>query len=216
MLPRELDKLAISQVGGIAQERLARGLRLNHVEANGLISKVLLEMIRSGNLSVAQIMNLGRKILGIRHVLSGVRYTLKTVQVEGTFPDGTKLVSVHAPISNITDLNLAFYGLKITIPKDLFLKDDLVDNVIPGEIIQLTKNIDLLNSRARIALTVTNYGDRPVQIGSHYHFFEVNPLLEFDRFQAYGKKLDIPGNILFELLYYVYCFLHNSRNFCTI
>ena len=193
MLPRELDKLAISQVGGIAQERLARGLRLNHVEANGLISKVLLEMIRSGNLSVAQIMNLGRKILGIRHVLSGVRYTLKTVQVEGTFPDGTKLVSVHAPISNITDLNLAFYGLKITIPKDLFLKDDLVDNVIPGEIIQLTKNIDLLKSRARIALTVTNYGDRPVQIGSHYHFFEVNPLLEFDRFQAYGKKLDIPG-----------------------
>lgn len=184
----------ITQVGTIAQERLARGLRLNHVEANGLISKVLLEMIRSGEFSVAQIMNLGRKILGFRHVLPGVRYTLKTVQVEGTFQDGTKLVSVHSPIADVHDLTFAFYGSSITVKEDYFSKENSDDYVVPGEIIPCVENIHLFPLRNRISLQVTNYGDRPVQVGSHYHFFEVNPWLEFDRFNAYGRKLDIPGN----------------------
>lgn len=197
MLPREVDKLMITQIGSVAQDRLARGLRLNHVEATGLISKVLLEIIRSGEHSVAQIMNIGRKILGFRHVLPGVRYTLKTVQVEGTFPDGTKLVSVHCPISDVNNLDLAFYGKNMSLPDDLFSKEYPLDHVIPGEIIPSTENIVLFPSRARISLLVTNYGDRPIQVGSHYHFFEVNPFLEFDRLNAYGRKLDIPGMFFF-------------------
>lgn len=200
MLPRELDKLVITQVGGIAQERLARGLRLNHVEANGLIAKVLLEMIRSGEFTVAQIMNLGRKILGFKHVLPGVRYTLKTVQVEGTFKDGTKLVSVHSPISDVNDLSFAFYGTSIKAEEKYFTDENSETDVIPGEIIPSAENIDLFPSRSRICLQITNYGDRPVQVGSHYHFFEVNPWLEFDRTQAYGRKLDIPGIFLSFLL----------------
>jgi urease len=197
MLPRELDKLVITQVGSIAQERLGRGLRLNHVEANGLISKVLLEMIRSGEFSVAQMMNLGRKILGFKHVLPGVIYTLKTVQVEGTFKDGTKLVSIHSPISDVNDLTLAFYGTSIKAEEDYFSNQEDGNYVVPGEIIPSIADIVLFPSRIRTSLQVTNFGDRPVQVGSHYHFFEVNPWLEFNRLHAYGRKLDIPGMLSF-------------------
>ena len=130
--------------------------------------------------------------MGFKHVLPSVKHTLKTVQVEGTFPDGTKLVSVHSPISDVDDLNLAFYGLDVKLPT--FSNDLDLEDLIPGEVIPSPiDEIELLPLRHRIALLVTNHGDRPIQIGSHYHFLEVNPFLEFDRLQAYGKKLDIPG-----------------------
>ena len=95
--PRELDKLTLHQAGFLAQKRLARGLRLNYPEAVALISTQVLEFIRDGR-SVAELMDLGRQLLGRDDVMLGVGDLIQEVQVEGTFPDGTKLVTVHHPI----------------------------------------------------------------------------------------------------------------------
>ncbi len=87
----------LHQAGCLAQKRLARGLRLNYPEAVALIATQLLEFIRDGR-SVAELMDLGRQLLGRADVLDGVAEMIDEVQVEGTFPDGTKLVTVHHPI----------------------------------------------------------------------------------------------------------------------
>ena len=97
LTPREIDKLTLHQAGFLAQKRLARGRRLNHPEAVALLSTQLLELVRDGR-GVAELMDLGRRMLGRRHVLPGVPEMIAEVQVEGTFPDGTKLVTVHDPI----------------------------------------------------------------------------------------------------------------------
>ena len=97
LAPRELEKLALHNAGFLAQKRLARGLRLNYPETVALIATQLLEFIRDGR-SVAELMDLGRRFLGRSQVLSGVPEMISEVQVEGTFPDGTKLVTVHEPI----------------------------------------------------------------------------------------------------------------------
>ena len=120
--PREIDKLALHAAGSLAQKRLARGLRLNHPEACALVASVLLELIRDGrdgeNLGVAALMDAGRRMLGKRHVLPGVADVLHEVQVEGTFVDGTKLVTVHDPIATDDgDLSLALYGSFLPTPK---------------------------------------------------------------------------------------------------
>ena len=96
--PQELDKLMLHQVGFLAQKRLARGTRLNHPEAVALIATQLLELIRDGH-SVAALMDLGKQLLGRRQVMDGVPEMIHDVQVEGTFPDGSKLVTVHQPIA---------------------------------------------------------------------------------------------------------------------
>src|SRR5262245_62198217 len=99
LTPREIDKLMLHQAGVLAQKRLARGLRLNYVEAVALIGTQLLELIRDGR-SVADLMDLGRRILGRRDVLEGVAEMIDEVEVEGTFPDGIKLVTVHDVIGS--------------------------------------------------------------------------------------------------------------------
>jgi urease len=88
LAPRELDKLILSQVGQLAQQRLARGLRLNITEATALIAYQLQERIRDGTHSVSRLMQLGKEMLGRRHVLPSVPSLLHDVQVEGTFVDG--------------------------------------------------------------------------------------------------------------------------------
>src|SRR5436853_7781888 len=97
LTPQESDKLALHQAGYLAQKRLARGLRLNHPESVALIATQILEFIRDGR-SVAELMDVGRQLLGRADVMSGVSELVQEVQVEGTFPDGTKLVTVHHPI----------------------------------------------------------------------------------------------------------------------
>src|SRR5881394_2382087 len=115
--PRDIDKLLLHNVGFLAQKRLARGVRLNHPEAVGLIAAQLLEFIRDGR-SVAELMNLGRKFLGRNQVMPGVPAMIYDVQVEGTFPDGTKLVTVHRPIASENgDLSLALYGSFLPVPE---------------------------------------------------------------------------------------------------
>ena len=191
--PREIEKLMLHNAGSVAQKRLARGLKLNHPEAVALIAAQLLEFIRDGR-TVAELMDLGRQFLGRRQVMDGVAEMLAEVQVEGTFPDGTKLVTVHSPVADIDgDLELALYGSGLATP-DLALFGDLPEETDPpGACLPADGTLVLNADRETISLEVTNLGDRPIQVGSHYHFVETNAQLAFDREAAYGKRLDIPA-----------------------
>jgi urease subunit gamma len=97
LTPREVDKLVIFSAAELARRRRARGLKLNHPEAVALITAEILELIRDGK-SVAEIMSVGRTILPRDAVMEGVGDMIGEIQVEGTFPDGTKLVTIHQPI----------------------------------------------------------------------------------------------------------------------
>ncbi|XP_010531619.1 PREDICTED: urease [Tarenaya hassleriana] len=193
LLPREIEKLALHQAGFLAQKRLARGVRLNYTESVALIATQILEFIRDGDKSVAEMMEIGRQLLGRRQVLPAVPHLLDTVQVEGTFPDGTKLVTVHEPIAcENGNLELALHGSFLPVPSlDKF--PELSEDVIPGDIKYGDGSIILNQGRKAVILKVVNTGDRPVQVGSHYNFIEVNPLMVFDRRKAYGMRLNIPA-----------------------
>ena len=95
--PREKDKLLIFTAGLVAERRKARGLKLNHPEAIALISAAVLEGARDGR-TVAELMSYGTTILSRADVMEGVPEMIPDIQVEATFPDGTKLVTVHSPI----------------------------------------------------------------------------------------------------------------------
>ncbi|MCP3751935.1 urease subunit gamma [Pseudomonas sp. SBB6] len=97
LTPREKDKLLLFTAALLAERRLARGLKLNYPEAVALISAAVMEGARDGR-TVAELMNLGREVLRRDQVMAGVSEMIPDVQVEATFPDGTKLVTVHDPI----------------------------------------------------------------------------------------------------------------------
>ena len=165
---REQEKLLIYMASKLAIERKERGLKLNYPEAVAIISSYIIEGARDGK-SVAQLMVDATKILKEDDVMDGVASMMYMVQVEATFDDGTKLVTVHNPIP---------YTKKESLPGEYLIDE--------GEI-ELNKDCSITS------IEVINKGDRPVQIGSHYHFFEVNSALDFERSQAYGKRLDIPA-----------------------
>ena len=199
LTPRELDKLALHQAGFLAQKRLARGLRLNYPEAVALIASQLLELIRDGR-SVAELMDLGRQLLGHADVMDGVAEMIDEVQVEGTFADGTKLVTVHHPIvAERGDRALALHGSFLPAsspagsPPDITETQPIAMDAPAGSVDAAAGDIILNDGRATVRLAVTNTGDRPIQIGSHYHFVETNRALVFDRAAAYGMRLDIPA-----------------------
>jgi urease subunit gamma/beta len=196
LTPHELDKLALHQAGALAQKRLARGLRLNYPEAVALISAQMLEFIRDGH-SVAELMDLGRQLLGRADVMDHVPEMIVEVQVEGTFPDGTKLVTVHHPIvAEMGNLELALYGSFLPVPtreESASPGAPLEHSVIPGEVLIDAGELVINEGREPVHLTVTNQGDRPIQVGSHYHFAQTNHALMFDRAVAAGRRLDIPA-----------------------
>ncbi len=196
LTPREIDKLTLHQAGVLAQKRLARGVRLNHPEAVALIATQILEFIRDGR-SVAELMELGRHILGRADVMDGVPELVHEVQVEGTFPDGTKLVTVHNPIvAEHGDLELALYGSFLPVPRRTEARPHHAGDAaarVPGDISCPAGEIVANADRPQIQLSVTNSGDRPIQVGSHYHFVETNRALMFDRAAALGMRLDIPA-----------------------
>lgn len=147
-------------------------------------------------------MSLGGTMLGRRHVQPAVLATLHEIQVEGTFPTGTYLVTVHNPIgSDDGDLARALYGSFLPVPsQDLFplpSPDAYDPERQPGAVLPVKSSpdtaIELNKGRRRVRLRVTSRGDRPIQVGSHYHFIETNPQLAFDRVAAYGYRLDIPA-----------------------
>lgn len=204
--PREQESLLVHQCGFLAQKRLARGVRLNHPEAVALIASQIQEYIRDG-LTVSELMSKGREMLGFKQVLPGVPEMIGEVQVEGTFPDGTKLVTVHNPICRQDgDLDIALYGSFLPVPKlDVFdkpthhqiTKDKSVVEapmkVTPGERLPKDGMIELNRGRDRISLKVVSKCDRPIQVGSHYNFIETNKRLFFDREASYGFRLNIPA-----------------------
>jgi urease subunit gamma/beta len=168
LLPREKDKLLLFTAALLAERRKARGLKLNYPEAVAYISAAILEGARDGK-TVAELMAHGTQLLGADDVMEGVAEMIGEVQVEATFPDGTKLVTVHQPIP-------ASKGLA------------------PGELLPDTAPPIAINQgRDTMTLEVSNTGDRPIQVGSHYHFFETNPSLSFDRAAARGFRLNIPA-----------------------
>ena len=172
--PHEMERLVIYTAAELARKRRARGLELNHPEAVALICDEILEAARDGR-SVAELISFGATILTADDVLPGVAAMMPMIQVEPNFPDGTKLVTVHDPIRP---------GKKKAAKKD---------KVIPGEIITAKGNIEINAGRETVKLKVKNSGDRPIQVGSHYHFFETNRCLDFNRKTAYGLRLDIPS-----------------------
>jgi urease beta subunit/urease gamma subunit len=192
LAPHEVDKLTVATVGLLAQRRLARGLRLSYPEAVGLISLVLLELIRDGKHSVPDLMRVGGEILGKREVLPGVSEMAGEIHIEGTFPDGTKLVAVRSPITKETgDLALALHGSFLPVPDaSLFAAEE---EETAGAVTAAEGMLTLNENRASITISVTNTDERPIQVGSHFHFVEANPRLKFSRDAAYGKRLDIPA-----------------------
>lgn len=167
LTPREQDKLMLHFAGVLAKERKERGLKLNYPEAIAYISAKLLELARDGH-SVTELMSMGTKLLSAEDVMDGVPEMIHEIQLEATFPDGTKLVTVHNPITGN-------------------------GKVKPGELLVEAGEIELNAGKDTAQIQVTNTADRPIQVGSHYHFFEVNKQLSFNRALAYGMRLDIPA-----------------------
>ena len=174
LTPTEMERLVIFSAAELARKRRNKGLKLNHPEAVAIISDEVLEGAREGK-SVAEMISYGSTILTTDDVLPGVAEMINMIQVEGTFPDGTKLVTIHDPVR----------AGKQKIAKK--------DQIIPGEILPLEGDIELNVGRKTVKIKVTNKGDRPIQVGSHYHFFESNKHLDFDRAKSFGMHLDIPA-----------------------
>ena len=172
LTPTEMERLVIFTAAELARKRRARGVRLNHPEAVAFIADEILEGARDGR-SVADLISFGATLLTTDDVLPGVMDLMPMIQVEATFPDGTKLVTVHDPIRPGTRP----YKMERT----------------PGELIVPDEEVEINAGRREVSLKVLNTGDRPVQVGSHYHFFETNPALDFDRGAAFGMRLAVPA-----------------------
>ncbi|MFN3672417.1 MAG: urease subunit gamma [Bosea sp. (in: a-proteobacteria)] len=168
LTPREKDKLLVAMAAMVARRRLERGVKLNYPEAVALITDFVVEGARDGR-SVADLMQAGAHVVSADQVMDGIAELIHDVQVEATFPDGTKLVTVHEPIRGSAG------------------------RFKPGEVTTLPGDLIMNEGRESLSLTVSNTGDRPIQIGSHYHFFEANPALRFERERARGFRLDIPA-----------------------
>lgn len=190
--PKDIDKIMLHNAGVIAQKRFARGILLNYPETMALLSTQLLEFIREG-VSVAELMDRGKKILGIDDVMPGVEKLVVEVQVEGTFPDGTKLVTVHQPLcTKGLKTGWALYGSGL-VQAEVKQSIDNVCNASPGQR-DVAEDVIILNEdRKVLELNVCNTGDRPIQVGSHYNFIDCNIALEFDRIASIGYRLNIPA-----------------------
>lgn len=170
LTPADQEKLLLAVAGMVARDRLARGVRLNHPEAVALLATWVIERAREGA-SVADLMTEGREVLGPDEVMDGVAEMLHDVQVEATFPDGRKLVTIHDPVGRGP-------------------QDGPGVTWTPEGTVALNGDRD---ADERIRLVVLNAGDRPIQIGSHLHLADANPALQLDRDAADGYRLDIPS-----------------------
>ena len=166
LTPREKDKLLIAMAAVVARRRLERGVKLNHPEAIALITDFVVEGARDGR-SVAELMEAGAHVV-TRGAGDGGRRRDDPRRAGRGDVSGRHEARDRPPA-------------------------DPVSRMIPGEIFPAAGDIELNAGAATVTLTVANTGDRPIQVGSHYHFFETNPALRFDRDKARGMRLDIPA-----------------------
>ncbi|MER6329010.1 urease subunit gamma [Streptomyces sp. NPDC001034] len=179
--PHEQERLLVHVAAGVARQRREQGIRLNYPETMALLTAHVYDQARIGR-SVGEIMDSGRGVLTRDDVMDGVPEMIENVQVETTFPDGTKLVTIHCPFDEPSEEVELHPG-----------KVDFVD-----ESVSLNPDLDVTE------IEVHNPKDRPVQVGSHYHLFEVNEGLEFfavggsralDRDAVRGMRLNIPAGM---------------------
>ena len=172
LTPTEQERLTIFAAAQLAREHKRRGIKLSHPEAIAYICDELLMCAREGR-TLKDLMGYGAEILTSDDVMPGVPELIPVIHVEAVFPDGAKLITVHQPIRP---------GTAESPPSPR-----------AGEIITPDEEIELNAGRRTGSVSVTNTGDRPVQIGSHFHFFEINRALDFDRAATFGMRLDIPS-----------------------
>ncbi|MFW5419659.1 urease subunit gamma [Nocardiopsis sp. CNT-189] len=183
LTPSDREKLLLSVAGMVARDRLERGVRLNHPEAIALLSCWALERAREGA-TVEQLMAEGVHVLTADQVMPGVPELVDHLQVEATFPDGRKLVTLSGPIRPAADAEA------VAEPGEE-----------PGAIRVGEGEVQINTDREVRTVVVVNDGDRPVQIGSHIHLADVNPAISFslpegdaaDRSLVHGFRLDIPA-----------------------
>ncbi|MGP3970626.1 urease subunit gamma [Streptomyces sp. 6N223] len=170
LTPHEQERLLIHVAADVAERRRKDKVELNYPEAVALLTVHVYEQARRGK-SVNDIMDSARKLLKPGELMEGVAEMIENVQVEATFPDGTKLVTIHNPVEVTTK----------------------EQRLHPGEVVHPVSAEGIVVNEGREVTTVfvRNPGDRPVQVGSHYHFAEANPGLEFDREAANGKRLNM-------------------------
>lgn len=173
----EQERLLVHVAADVAGKRQARGLKLNYPEAVAILTSWVYEAARDGR-TVVDLMDAGRRVLTRDDVMDGIAEMVDEVQIEATFPDGTKLVTLHAPIQPAPLAPGAADG---------------TPRLVPGEILLGDGDVTLLEGRELVSLAVLNTGDRPVQVGSHFHFAEANDALEFDRAVAVGRRLAVPA-----------------------
>lgn len=173
LTPTDRDRLLIFTAAELARARRARGLRLNVPEATALIADTVCEAARDGR-RVVEAAAAGASVLGPDDVLPGVVDIVSEVKVEAVFDDGTRMVVVRNP-----------FGATAASLGDDAPGAILVAARAPEETAEQRDDV--------VTLTVVNTAEVPISITSHFHFFEVNPRLRFDRSAAYGRRLAIPA-----------------------
>ncbi len=172
LTPTELERLTLHTAAELARKRRARGMKLNLPEAQALLCDEVLEAARDGQ-SLAEVMSFGCTILTSDDVMPDVPGMLGLLSVEAMFEDGAKTITIWQPIR----------------PG----KEPVPDRPAPGEILVAEGEIELNAAGEKSSIRVLNTGDRAVHVASHFHFFEANRELEFDREAAFGKRLDLPA-----------------------
>jgi urease subunit gamma/beta len=178
LTPTERDRLLIFTAAELARARRARGLRLNVPEAVALIADTVCEAARDGA-RLADAVAAGRKVLGAEDVLPGVAAIVTEVQVEAVFEDGTRLAVISSPIGPAAEVVEGALQPARGTPGSILPRDESQYPAAPIS--------DL------IALDVVNTASVPISVTSHFHFFEANPRLRFDRGAAYGRHLAVPA-----------------------
>jgi len=176
LTPTERDRLVLFGAAQLARARRARGLRLNVPEATALIADTVCEAARDG-LRLAEAISAARSVLGPDDVLPGVPDVVTEIQVEAVFDDGTRLAVVTDPFrcGETGKGSLGWRAPGAAMPRE---ESEWGSGAEAGP---------------GVTVTVRNTGDVPISVTSHFHFFEVNRRLAFDRAAAYGMRLDIPA-----------------------
>ncbi|MEV6109498.1 urease subunit gamma [Streptomyces sp. NPDC051940] len=176
LTPTERDRLLLFNAAQLARARRARGLRLNVPEATALIADTVCEAARDG-LRLAEAIEAGRSVLGPDDVLPGVAGIVTEVQVEAVFDDGSRLAVLTHPIGSAAGPHTPGGG-------------SAAGPDTPGALLPGPEHAD---PEPVATVTVTNTAAVPVSVTSHFHFFEANPRLEFDRAAGYGMRLAVPA-----------------------